>query len=202
MQRGRHIDAFVVVIRALETDIFRRCIRAHLLQELRERRAAPASDRAPPFHTDMPRDLLGFRQCVKLWQAPHFRVLHQPAYFEAEVGTIDNRSIVNAVERVEWKRPRDLCFRVSWRETVRIEEPALHGIVQARHTAEEGLYRLVVRDTATGQHGQAAERHNALAEEAAGRHVEFAANVDDQRLAIYAHAVWLDGFHDRDSSSP
>src|SRR6185437_7018006 len=64
MQRGRHVDAFVVIVRAFEADVLRAGVRADAPQKITERRAAPAADRAPPFHADVPGDLLGMRQRV------------------------------------------------------------------------------------------------------------------------------------------
>jgi hypothetical protein len=66
VQRTGHINAFVIVIRTFEADIFRGAIRADSIQERRKRRTTPTPDRTPAFHADMARDLFYVWQGVKL----------------------------------------------------------------------------------------------------------------------------------------
>src|SRR5215216_85746 len=60
MQRGTHVERRIVavLVGALEPDVFGAGIRPNHLEEIAQRRAGPASDRAPALDADMARDLL------------------------------------------------------------------------------------------------------------------------------------------------
>ena len=70
MQRRGHVDAGVVVVGALEADIFCRPVGADAGEKIRERHAAPLADRAPALDADMPRDLVGLRQGMQFGERP------------------------------------------------------------------------------------------------------------------------------------
>ncbi len=184
MQRRRHVDAFVVVVGAFEADVLRTCVRADAPQKIGKRRAAPAADRAPPFHADMPRDLLGMRQRVQLGQGPDALTGDEAADLQLVVGSVDIGDVFDTVERVEREGSRDLCFGVGRRELLRIEQGGLRAVIQARHGRQECVDRIVVGERAAGQHRQAAERQKPLAEQASRRHREFAPGVDQDRFAV------------------
>src|SRR5690349_15473955 len=70
MQRGGHVEARVIVIRAFEADIASARVGADALQEGAKRHATPFADRAPAFNTDMPRNLRGLRQAAQTCEIP------------------------------------------------------------------------------------------------------------------------------------
>src|SRR5882757_2461179 len=57
MQRGAHVERRIiaVLVGALEPDVFRAGVGANELEEIAQRRAGPAADRAPAFDADMAR---------------------------------------------------------------------------------------------------------------------------------------------------
>src|SRR5712664_3563600 len=106
MQRGGHVERRVVAIgiRALEPAIFRACLGTDQFEEIAQRRAGPASDRAPALDADMARDLLDLRQLVELLQRPRFLVVDEAAHLELPVLAVDVGRVVELVIGVERKR--------------------------------------------------------------------------------------------------
>ncbi|KOT10965.1 hypothetical protein DM77_2837 [Burkholderia mallei] len=191
VQRGGHVDALVIVVRAFEADVFRARVRADAAQEFAKRRAAPAADRAPALDANVPRDLLRMRQRIQRRQAPASLAGDETRHGEPEAVRIDARHVVDAVERVERKRARDVRLRIRGREPRRAEQPRLHAIVRARHLLEKVVDRCVVAQRAAGEHREAAKRQHALAEQAPRRQRERLAHVDQQRCAIDSRDVVL-----------
>src|SRR5437588_121559 len=103
VQRRRHVDARVVVVRALEAHVLRAQVGSDLLQERAEAHAAPLADRAPALDADMARDLRGFRQRVKLGQRPWLPFPDQSRELERVGAGLDRGDFALAIERVERK---------------------------------------------------------------------------------------------------
>ena len=168
MQRGGHVDALVVVVGALEADVLRAEVRADPIQEVRKRNTAPSSDRTPAFDADVARNLLLLRKRRQLLERPGPRLAHAPAHEQSKAGGVHARHPFDLVVRVERKGARDHRFRIGRRKTVRVEQPALHPIVEARNPHQQRFGRLGVRHVAAGQHRQTAERDAATQESAPG----------------------------------
>ena len=174
----------VIIVGALEADILRPRVGAGASEKRAERRTAPAADRAPPFHADMPRDLFRVRQRIQFVERPHALARHAAGQHEPVRRRVDVRHVVDPVVRVERERSRDVGFGVGRREPLAAEQPGLHAIVHARHRLEERVDRRVVLQRAAGQHRQPAERQHAPVEQPPRRHLELAAHVEFERLPV------------------
>jgi hypothetical protein len=108
----------------------------------------------------------------------------RPLTFQAVVRCVDIGHGVDVVERVEGERPGELRFGIGRRKLLRIEDEGLGAIVQPRDGGEKRVDRFVVAERAAGQHREAAEREHLFAEQSPRRHAEFAARVDEDRLAV------------------
>src|SRR5256885_11351007 len=107
MERGPHVDAGVVIIRARETDVFCGGVGADAREEIRKAHAAPLADSAPTLDADMTRDLGGLRQAVELGQRPGFLLADQALELELVVLAVHERDLFLAVEGVERERLGD-----------------------------------------------------------------------------------------------
>ena len=76
MQRRRHVNRLVIVVRALDFEKARVRVRSDQLQEIRDTRAAKRADHVPAFHADMARVLADLRQRLNLRQRVFARMLH------------------------------------------------------------------------------------------------------------------------------
>ena len=172
MQRARHIERRVVavLVGALEPDIFGAHIGADQLQEVAQRRAGPAADRAPALDADMAGDLLDLRQGVEFVQRPRLLVLDEAAHFQLPALAVDRGRFVKIVIGVERKRFCDRALGKGRRQRVRIEHPGLHGVVEFRDLLEHLLGGRAVDDVAAREQRQRAEAR-ASGDEAAARKV-------------------------------
>src|SRR5262249_11607048 len=66
MESRSHVDARVVSVRTLKSDIFGGEIGADALEKSAKRNPAPFSDHAPAFDADVARDLRRLRQGIKI----------------------------------------------------------------------------------------------------------------------------------------
>ena len=79
MQRGRHVDAFGVIVGAEESDVFGGQIGADALEEGAQVRARPLADIIPALDADVADDDLLLGQRIDLLRGPRPLVLDQPA---------------------------------------------------------------------------------------------------------------------------
>ena len=158
VQRGRHVYAGVIVVRAFEADIFRREVGPDALEESRERDPAPFADRAPSLDADMAGDLVGLRQPVQLFQRPVVLVRDQAADFQPVVVPIDLGNLVALIVGVERERLGDHGFGISGRQFVRVEQPCLDIVVEARDFHQHALGGFFIGHRASAQQRQAAQR--------------------------------------------
>src|SRR5690606_25602809 len=70
VQGGRHVDAGVVAVGAVDADVARVQVGADHVQEIAQAGAAPFSDGAPAFHADVARDLRVSGQRTQFGQRP------------------------------------------------------------------------------------------------------------------------------------
>src|SRR5204863_4447781 len=96
---------------ALEPAVLRACVGADQFEEIAQRRAGPASDRAPALDADMAGDLLDLRQLVQLLQGPGFLVVDQPAHLQFPVLAVDCRRVLYIVVAVKREWPGYGAFR-------------------------------------------------------------------------------------------
>src|ERR1700690_1688505 len=68
MQRGSHVDRFVVIVGALDLPKMRARVCSHQLEKLRAPRAPKRADNLPAFHADMPCVLTALRERLDLPQ--------------------------------------------------------------------------------------------------------------------------------------
>ena len=76
MQRRRHVDGLVIIVRAFDFEKVRTRVRSHQLQEVGDTRAAKRADHVPALHADMARILAELRQRLNLGQRVFARMLH------------------------------------------------------------------------------------------------------------------------------
>ena len=165
-----------VVVGTLEADVLRTRVGADPAQELGKGHAAPFADGAPAFHADVPRDLVLLRHGAQVGKGPVALVGDQAGDFQPVARLVDLANLVLAVVGVERKRPRDHRVRIGRRELVRVEDPALDGVVEARDAHEGRFDAGVVADAAAAQQGKAAQRERALQESAARGRFDAAAD--------------------------
>src|SRR5260370_9502486 len=70
VERRRHVDACVIAVGTDKTDMFGGEIGPDPLEKDAQRTTAPLADAAPPLDADMPGDLRGSRQLIKLVHGP------------------------------------------------------------------------------------------------------------------------------------
>src|ERR1700676_2505279 len=100
MQRRRHIQRLVIIVGALHSDESRSRIRAYLLKEIRQSRAAESSDYIPPLYTNVARVLADPRQRLHLRQFIFSSLLPLTANSQRPVLKIPSRIVhVIAVDR-------------------------------------------------------------------------------------------------------
>jgi hypothetical protein len=105
------------------------------------------------------------------------------------------RHLIARIESVERKGPRDLGVRVFGGELVRVEEPRLHLVVEARDAHQQLFGRVGIGDAAAGHHRQAAERQCPAQQPASCRVGQVARGLAQQvTLALFAQqaggAAW------------
>ena len=186
MQGGRHVDAGVVVVAALEADIARRPVGADALEEGRETHAAPLADRAPALDADVARHLVGLRQGVQFIERPAVPVGDHSADLEPEVRRIHDRDALFLVVGVERERSRDHRLGVGRGQPVRVEESGLHPVVPARNTAQESVGRRIRTGRAAGEETQAPQRQRGAEEAAPGGRGEQPLRIGQQQGTVRA----------------
>ena len=167
MQRRGHVDALVIAIGTFETDVFRGRIGPDPLEQFAEGGAGPFADHVPALDTDMPGDLGGLRQSIKLLNRPRPLVLDLPSQGQAVIAGGQFRGFVGVVPGVVAKVLHRLGFRERRCQLVGPEDRRLHPVVEARHQGQSALHAVVVADVATGQHRQGADRQTAAQQAAA-----------------------------------
>src|ERR1700676_696618 len=129
MQRGGHVDPFVIAIRALESDISSAQIGTDSLQEGAEWRAGPFADHAPAFDADVPGDLTLRRQFAQPRNCPRFLVGDAPSKHQTITRLVEYRCSVSLVISVVAEIPHHLAFGEGWGKPVAAEQPALDAFV-------------------------------------------------------------------------
>src|SRR6478735_3793726 len=99
MQRAAHVERRIVafLVGALEPDISGAGVGADYLEEIAQRRAGPAADRAPALDADVPGDLLDLWQLVELLQRPRLLVVDESTHFELPRLAVDLGRLVEVV---------------------------------------------------------------------------------------------------------
>jgi len=133
---------------------------------------------------------------VQFRQRPDTLPGHEATNFQSIVAAVHIGHVVDAVERVERKRSRELRFRIGRRKPVGIKKERLRAVVQARDGGQKSVDRFFVGNRTARQQRQAAQCQQALAKETPGRHVQFAARVRENRCAVEFDGFSVAGFHD------
>ncbi len=167
MQGSGHVEAAVIAVLALEADVAGPGIGADALQEGAQRNAAPGADGAPAFDADVAGDLAFLRQRAQPLQRPGGAVGHEAGDFQLPIGSVDLRGVVLGVEAVIGERVGDLAGGVGGRELVGVEQPGLHPVIEAGHSEQRLIHRIIVVEVAAGQHRQGAQRQAAAQQAAA-----------------------------------
>src|SRR3981081_4919430 len=122
MQRGRHVQRFVIIIRARNRDETGTWIGSNQLQKIGEPGSAKAPNYVPPFDAYVTRVLARLWQSLHLRQSVFARLLHRATHgqrpvFEDYTWIVD--VIVVDVEFFEWGQ---LGIAKSWRQMTGAEE--------------------------------------------------------------------------------
>jgi hypothetical protein len=96
-------------------------------------------------------------------------VVDQTVDQELVVFFVDIRRFLLAIIRIERERTRDRGFWIDRGKSVRVEEPRLHAVIEARHDAQRILSRWPIDDIASGQEGECTHAGAGPQEGATGR---------------------------------
>ena len=133
MQCRRHVNAGVVVICALKTDIAGLCVSTNQLQEIPKGYATPFSNSAPALNANMPGDLRNLRQGPQLREAHRRLVGNHAAEFQRVTLFLNCYDLVLRVIGIEGKRVGDVSFSIDWCRFVRIKNGKLYIVIPFRH---------------------------------------------------------------------
>src|SRR5581483_4484681 len=111
-QRRRHIERFVVIIRAFDVNITGREVSPDTFEKIREARPPKAANHIPAFNANVTRVLPEFRKGLNLVELVIPRLLDGTCYGKAPAIKV-NSGVINVVI-VDWKL-------LNWRE-LRIRE--------------------------------------------------------------------------------
>ncbi|MNZ76632.1 hypothetical protein D3C78_951460 [compost metagenome] len=167
MQRGGHVDAGEVVVRALESYVPGAGVGADAAQKIGKAHATPLADGTPAFDTDMPGDLVYLRHGAQLGQRPGTPVGDHAGHFQPVAGFVDDAHFVFVVVGIEGKGAGDLGIGIGRCQLRGAEDQALHRVVETRDPGQRGFDLGVVAEAAAGEQRQAAERERALQKGAA-----------------------------------
>ena len=104
MERGRHVQAFRVVVGAFKGDVFGSEISTDTLEKSAEIHAGPLANIVPPFHANMPDNELLLRERIELIGAPGSLVRNAARQLEAPGRCIDRSHVLDRIIRVEARR--------------------------------------------------------------------------------------------------
>src|SRR5262245_44842622 len=184
MEGSRHIDRIGIALGALEPDILRPRVGADAAQELAQRRAGPAADRAPALDAHVARDLFLLRQRVELVEAPAALLVDEAAHLKPVVGAVHYRGVVFRVVGVERERTRDRALRIGRGKLVRMEDQGLDAIIEPREVAQRAFGGVAIDDIATGQESERAKACRPAQEQAARRIGQQPRGILDEQLSI------------------
>src|SRR6266550_2970172 len=151
MQRGGHIDRAGVPLSAGEMHVFRLHVGTDSTQELTQGRSGPFPDRAPPLDADESGNLGFLRERVEAIEGPGLLIVHQTTNHQSVAFIVDVGRLVLPIVRVERKRVGYRGFWVGGGEAIRVEQPSLYLIVEARDCSQRVLRGVAISDVATSE---------------------------------------------------
>src|SRR6516225_8570457 len=129
MQRGRHVDAFGVIVGADEVDIFRGQIGANPMQKVAQIRAGPLADIVPALDADVPYDDLLLRQRIELLRVPGPLVFDAAGQFQRPARAVDRLDVLDRIIGVETWRLHHSRWTESRRQMIGAEDRVLDAII-------------------------------------------------------------------------
>src|SRR5712671_3412630 len=139
MQRGRHVQRFVIIVRACHCDEAGSRVGSNHLQKIGEPGSAEASNYVPPFNADVTRVLARACQGLDLGQSVFARLLHcathgQRPVFEDYAWIIDVITIDGKL--LEWAQ---LGIGKSWRQMTGAEKPRRSPVAEGNSILQQRL---------------------------------------------------------------
>src|SRR6516162_6765026 len=129
MQRGRHVDAFGVIVGADEVDVFCGQIGADALQKFAQIRAGPLADIVPALNADVADDDLLLQQRIDVLRTPPPLVFDAAGQFEGPACAVDRFDVLDRIIGVETWRFFHLRRTESRRQMIGAEDRVLDAII-------------------------------------------------------------------------